>query len=158
MGGELFKFAAGIDVVHIPYRGTRKPWSTPRRGAFRYWLSPTGPAVAFVKDGRVLALGVTTAKRSPAFPDVPTIAESGLPGFDYDTWYGVLVPGGTPRATIAQINKAVSGVVNLPDLKEKMLVQGVALISSSPEQFNKLVAEDVGKLRKVVKAAGIKVD
>ncbi len=159
MGGELFKFAAGIDVVHIPYR--EYPGSPGRhRGGARSgtWLSPTGPAVAFVKDGRVLALGVTTAKRSPAFPDVPTIAESGLPGFDYDTWYGVLVPGGTPRATIAQINKAVSGVVNLPDLKEKMLVQGVALISSSAEQFNKLVAEDVGKLRKVVKAAGIKVD
>lgn len=158
MGGELFKFAAGIDVVHIPYRGTPEALVDTAAGRVQYWLSPTGPAVAFVKDGRVLALGVTTAKRSPAFPDVPTIAESGLPGFDYDTWYGVFVPGGTPRATIAQINKAVSGVVNLPDLKEKMLVQGVALISSSPEQFNKLVAEDVGKLRKVVKAAGIKVD
>jgi tripartite-type tricarboxylate transporter receptor subunit TctC len=158
MGGELFKFAAGIDVVHIPYRGTPEALVDTAAGRVQYWLSPTGPAVAFVKDGRVLALGVTTAKRSPAFPDVPTIAESGLPGFDYDTWYGVFVPGGTPRAAIAQINKAVSGVVNLPDLKEKMLVQGVALISTSPEQFNKLVAEDVGKLRKVVKAAGIKVD
>jgi tripartite-type tricarboxylate transporter receptor subunit TctC len=158
MGGEQFKFAAGINVVHIPYKGTPEALVDTAAGRVQYWLSPTGPAMSFVKDGRVLALGVTTAKRSPAFPDVPTIAESGLPGFDYDTWYGIFAPGQTPRAVIGQINKAVSGVVNNPEIKKNMLVQGVELISSSPEAFQKLVAEDIGKLRKIVQAANIKVD
>jgi tripartite-type tricarboxylate transporter receptor subunit TctC len=158
MGGEQFKFAAGINVVHIPYKGTPEALVDTAAGRVQYWLSPTGPAMSFVKDGRVLALGVTTAKRSPAFPDVPTIAESGLPGFDYDTWYGIFAPGKTPRAVIGQINQAVSGVVNIPEIKKNMLVQGVDLISSSPEAFQKLVAEDIGKLRKIVQAANIKVD
>lgn len=158
MGGEQFKFAAGINVVHIPYRGTPEALVDTAAGRVQYWLSPTGPAMAFVKDGRVLALAVTTAQRSPAYPDVPTIAESGLPGFDYDTWYGIFVPGQTPRAIIGQVNKAVSGVVNLPELKKNLLVQGVVLKSSSPEAFSKLVAEDIGKLSKIVKAANIKVD
>ena len=158
MGGEMFKFASGINVVHVPYRGTPEALVDTAAGRVHYWFSPTGPAVAFIKDGRVLALAVTTAQRSPAFPDVPTVAEAGLPGFDYDTWYGIFIPGKTPRAVIAQINKAVSGVVNLPELKERMLVQGVVLKSSTPEQFNKVVAEDIGKLRKIVQAANIKVD
>jgi tripartite-type tricarboxylate transporter receptor subunit TctC len=114
--------------------------------------------VSFIKDGRVLALAVTTAQRSPAFPDVPTVVEAGLPGFDYDTWYGIFAPGRTPRAVIRQINEAVSRVVGLAELKERMLVQGVVLKSSTPEQFNKLVAEDIGRLKKVVEAANIKVD
>ena len=158
MGGEMFKFAAALDVVHIPYKGTPEALVDTAAGRIQYWLSPTGPAYGFIKDGRVVALGVTTAKRSPAFPEVPTIAESGLPGFDFDLWYGVLAPGGTPRPIVTQINKAVSAIVELPDLKKNMLTQGVELVSSSPEAFQKLVAEDVGKLRKVVKAANIKVD
>ena len=89
---------------------------------------------------------------------MPTIAESGLPGFDFDLWYGVFAPGGTPRAILEQINKAVSAVVELPELKKNMLTQGVDVVSSTVEQFNKLVATDVGKLRKVVRAANIKVD
>ncbi len=158
MGGELFKFVAGINVVHVPYRGTPEALVDTAAGRIQYWLSPTSPAMAFMKDGRVLALAVTTAQRSPAFPDVPTIAEAALPGFDYDTWYGIFAPGKTPRAAIRQINQAVSGVVNLPEIKKPMLVQGVVMISSSAEAFHKLVAEDIGKLSKIVKAAGIKVD
>jgi tripartite-type tricarboxylate transporter receptor subunit TctC len=158
MGGELFKFAAGINVVHVPYRGTPEALVDTAAGRVHYWFSPTGPAVSFIKDGRVLALAVTTAQRSPAFPDVPTVVEAGLPGFDYDTWYGIFAPGRTPRAVIRQINEAVSRVVGLAELKERMLVQGVVLKSSTPEQFNKLVAEDIGRLKKVVEAANIKVD
>jgi tripartite-type tricarboxylate transporter receptor subunit TctC len=158
MGGELFKFAAGINVVHVPYKGTPEALVDTAAGRVQYWLSPTGPAVAFIKDGRVVALGVTTKDRSPGFPDIPTIAESGLAGFDYDTWYGVFSPGKTPPAVIGQINKAISRVVDLPELKEKMIVQGVVLKSSPPNEFQKLVAEDIGKLRKVVQAANIKID
>lgn len=101
---------------------------------------------------------MTTAKRSPAFPDVPTVAESGLQEFDYDTWYGIFAPGRTPRAVVRQINEAVGGVVRDPGLREKMLVQGVEMISSPTEVFSRLVGEDIRKLRKVVAAAGIKVD
>jgi tripartite-type tricarboxylate transporter receptor subunit TctC len=158
MGGELFKFTAGINVVHVPYRGTPEALVDTAAGRIHYWLSPTGPAVAFVKDGRVLALAVTTAQRSPAFPDVPTVAEAALPGFDYDTWYGIFAPGKTPRAVVRRVNQAVSKVVELQELKERMLVQGVVLKSSTAEGFHKLVAEDIGKLSKIVKAAGIKVD
>ena len=114
--------------------------------------------MAFVKDGRVLALAGDHREALSRVSGRADRRESGLPGFDYDTRYGVFAPGGTPRAAIREINKAVSKVVHFPELKERMLVQGVVLISSSAEQFNKLVAEDIGKLSKVVKAAGIKVD
>jgi tripartite-type tricarboxylate transporter receptor subunit TctC len=97
MGGEQFKLAAGVDVVHVPYRGTPEALIDTVTGRIQYWLSPMGPALPFIADGKLLALAVTTAQRSPALRDVATVAEAALPGFDYDMWFGVLAPVRTPR-------------------------------------------------------------
>jgi tripartite-type tricarboxylate transporter receptor subunit TctC len=158
MGGEQFKFAAGINVVHVPYKGTPEALVDTMAGRIQYWLSPIGPAYPLVKEGRLLALGVTTAQRSPALPDVPTVAEAGLADFEHDAWYGIFAPARTPRALVKQINLAIARVVDLRDLKERMQVQGVVMKSSAPEDFMKLVAADIANMSKVVKAANIKVD
>ena len=158
MAGEQFKFMSGIDVVHVPYKGTPEALVDTMAGRIQYWLSPLGPAMSLIKEGRLLALGVSTAQRTPVLPDVPTIAEAGLAGFEFDAWFGIFAPGRTPRAIVTQINEAISRIVNVPELKERMRLQGVVLKSSTPEEFSKLVADDVATLSKVVKAAGIKVD
>lgn len=158
MGGELFKFVAGINVSHVPYKGTPEALLDTMTGRIQYWFSPMSPALAFIKDGRLLALAVTTTQRSPALPDVPSLAEAALPGFDFDSWFGIFAPGKTPPAVVKQVNEAISSIVNLPELKERMRAQGVVLKSSSAETFHKLVAEDIGKLAKIVKDANIKVD
>ena len=158
MAGEQFKFMSGINVVHVPDKGTPEALVDTMAGRIQYWLSPLGPAMSLIKDGRLLALGVSTAKRTPVLPDVPTIAEAALAGFEFDAWFGIFAPGRTPRAIVRQINEAISRIVNVPELKERMRLQGVALKSSTPEDFSKLVSDDVATLSKVVKAAGIKVD
>ena len=158
MAGEQFKFMAGIDVVHIPYKGTPEALVDTMAMRIQYWLSPLGPAMSLIKDGRLLALGVSTGQRTPVLPDVPTIAEAGLAGYEFDAWFGIFAPGRTPRAIVRQINEAVTRIVNVPELKERMRSQGVVLKSSTPEEFSKLVADDIATLSKVVKAAGIKVD
>ena len=158
MGGEQFKFVAGINVSHVPYKGTPEALLDTMTGRIQYWFSPMSPAQGFIKDGRLLALAVTTAQRSPALPDVPTVAEAALRGFDFDVWFGIFAPGKTSPAILKQVNEAVAGIVNLPDLKERMRVQGVVLKSSSSAEFQKLVAEDIGRFSKIVKTAGIKID
>ncbi len=158
MAGEQFKFMAGINVVHIPYKGTPEALVDTMAMRIQYWLSPMGPAMSFIKEGRLLALGVSTAQRSAVLPDVPTIAEAGLTGYEFDAWFGIFAPGKTPHAVVKQVNAAVSRIINVPELKQRMQVQGVTLKSSTPEEFTKLVADDVATLSKVVKAAGIKVD
>mgnify|MGYP001499061644 CR=1 FL=1 len=158
MAGEQFKFMAGLDSVHVPYKGTPEALVDTMAMRIQFWLSPLGPALSFIKEGRLLALGVSTAQRAAVLPDVPTIAEGGLAGYEFDSWYGIFAPGKTPRAVVGQVNAAVSRIVNVPDLKQRMQVQGVTLKSSTPEEFSKLMADDVATLRKVVKAANIKVD
>ena len=158
MAGEQFKYMSRIDVVHVPYKGTPEALVDTMAMRIQYWLSPLGPAMSFIKEGRLLALGVSTAQRTAVLPDVPTIAEGGLAGYEFDSWYGIFAPGKTPRAIVGQINDAIGRIVNVPELRQRMQVQGVTLKSSTTEQFAKLVADDVATLTKVVKAAGIKVD
>jgi tripartite-type tricarboxylate transporter receptor subunit TctC len=158
MAGEQFKFMAGLDAVHIPYKGTPEALVDTMAMRIQFWLSPIGPAMSLVKEGRLLALGVSTSQRTPALPDVPTIAEAGLAGYEVDAWFGIFAPGRTPRAVVNQINAAIVRIVNVPELKDRMRVQGVVLKSSTPEEFSKLVASDIANYSKIVKAAGIKVD
>ena len=158
IGSKPWLDMAGIDAVHIPYKGTPEALVDTMAMRIQFWLSPIGPAMSLVKDGRLLALGVSTAQRTPALPDVPTIAEAGVTGYDVDGWFGIFAPGKTPRAVVNQINAAIGRIVNVPEIKDRMRVQGVVLKSSTPEEFTKLVADDVATYSKIVKAAGIKVD
>ncbi len=158
MGGEQFKFAAGINVVHVPYRGTPEALLDTVTGRIQYWFSPLGPALPFVTDKRLLALAVSTAQRSPLFPDVPTIAEAALPGFNYDFWFGVFAPARTPRPVVNQLNQEVARIVSLSDVKERMELQGAIIKTTTPEEFAALLRADIATFKKVAAAANIRID
>jgi len=158
LNGEQFRFAAGIDVVHVPYRGPPEALLDTATGRIHYFLSPLVPALPFIRDGRLLALAVGTARRTPALPDVPTIAEAALPGYEFQGWWGVFAPARTPRATINQISREIARIVELPDIKKQFLVQGEEGRSSTPEEFTRFVRAEIEKTSKIVKLAGIRVE
>ena len=111
-----------------------------------------------LQSGKLRALGVTTAKRSPAAPDIPTLAEVGLTGFDMTTWHGIVAPAGTPPAVIAKLNAEVVKALNTAEVREKFKTNGIDPVSSTPEQFGALIQSEIGRWRDVVKASGAKVD
>jgi tripartite-type tricarboxylate transporter receptor subunit TctC len=156
--GEQFKIAAGIGVVHVPYKGPPEALLDTMTGRIQYLLSPLVPALPFIKDGRLLALAVTTAQRTPVLPDVPTVAEAALPGFEYQDWWGVFAPAATPRAVIDKISTETARIVNLPDIKKQMLSQGEEATPNTPEEFTRFVRAKVETARKVVTLAGIRAE
>ena len=156
--GELFKQAAGIDAVHVPFKGVPEPLTETMTGRIQFMFSPVGPTMPFLNEGKLLALAVGSAQRSPLLPDVPTVAEAALPGFAYDLWSGLFAPANTPRQIVNQINQEVTRVMNLPDIKEQLLNQGLVHRKSTPEEFDRFVRAEVAKLNNVIKVAGIKVD
>ncbi len=156
--GELFKLAAGINTVHVPYRGTPEAINDVISGRIQYMTAPVLPAMTLVKSGRLLALAVTTRERMSLLPDLPTVAEAALPGFEYDGWYGIFAPGKTPRAIINKMAAEVARILKLPDVAEKILNTGAVPKSSTPQEFDKLVRDEIVMRRKVFKAAGVKPD
>lgn len=156
--GELFKLAAGINTVHVPYRGTPEAINDVISGRIQYMTAPVLPAMTLVKSGRLLALAVTTRERMSLLPDLPTVAEAALPGFEYDGWYGIFAPGKTPRAIISKMSVEIGRILKLADVAEKILNTGAVPKSSTPQEFDKLVREEIVMRRKVFKAAGVKPD
>jgi tripartite-type tricarboxylate transporter receptor subunit TctC len=156
INGEQFRLAAGIETVHVAYKGGPEALTDLLGGRISYVFSPIGLALPLVKENKLVALGVTPAARSPALPDVPTIAEAGVPGFEFDTWYGIFAPGTTPRGLVAQISADVARVVKLPDVQERFATRGAVPKPSSPEEFDRFVRSEMEKLAKVIKAAGVK--
>jgi len=157
-GAELFKLAAGISAVHVPYRGSPETLTDVMSGRVQFVLSPVLAAAPLIRSRRVLALGVTTVERAPALPDVPTIAEAGLPGFEYKGWYGMLAPGRTPRKLVNLLNAETGRILDLPEIRERIAKQGATARRSTPEAFDKLVHEEIVTRTRVWKAAGVKVD
>ena len=157
INGEKFKLAAGIDAMHIPYKGTPEALTDTMGGRVTYFFSPISAALPLVRDGKLLALGVSSAKRSAVLPNVPTIAESGLPGFDYNLWVGMFAPAGTPSEVVAKINRDVNRVLREPEVKERMAALGAEGMSMTPAEFDKFVRAEMDEAAKVVKAAAIKV-
>ena len=158
LNGEQFRFAAGIDVVHVPYKGVPEPLIDTMSGRIDYFLSPLVPALPFIRDGRLLALAVSTAQRTSALPDVPTIAEAALPGYEFQAWFGVFAPAGTPRPVVDQISREIARIVYLPDIKKQFLNQGEEGKPSTPEEFTRFIRAEIEKYSKVVKLAGIRVE
>ena len=158
LSGEQFRFAADINVVHVPYKGTLEALIETMAGRVQYVISPIGPALSFIKDGRLLALAVTTARRSPVLPDVPTVAEAALPGFEFDSWVGLLAPARTPIAVLNQLSNEVARILALPDIRESIQSEGAVPKSSTPEEFAKFTRAEIEKLGKVVKASGARAD
>ena len=157
-GAELFKLVAGIKAVHVPYRGSPESLTDLMAGRVHFILSPVLAATPLVRGGRVLALGVTTTYRAQALPEVPTIAEAGLPAFEYQGWYGMLAPGKTPRKLVNLLSAEVGKILDMPEIKERIASQGAIAKSSSPEAFDNLVHNEIKTRRKVWKAAGVKAE
>ncbi|MEO8755405.1 MAG: tripartite tricarboxylate transporter substrate binding protein [Casimicrobiaceae bacterium] len=156
INGEKFKLAAGIDVLHIPYKGTPEALTDTMAGRVTYFFSPISAALPNVKEGKLIALGVSTGKRASTLPNVPTIAESGLPGFDYNLWIGMFAPAGTPAEVVDKINADVTRVLQMPDLRERLAALGAEPMVMTPGEFRKFMRDEIEESAKVVKAAGIK--
>jgi len=156
INGEKFKLAAGIDVVHIPYKGTPEAITDTMTGRVTYFFSPISAALPNIREGKLVALGVSSAKRSGTLPNVPTVAEGGLPGFTYNLWVGMFAPAGTPAEIVDKINADVNRVVQTPEVKERMAALGAEAMVMTPAEFRKFMRDELDENAKVVKAAGIK--
>lgn len=157
-GAAFFNLTAGINAVHVPYRGSPESLTDLMSGRLQYILTPVLAVTPLIKSGRVLALGVTTSYRAQALPDVPTLGESALPGFEYQGWYGALAPSKTPRATINLLAKEIAQILARAETQARIADQGAIAKSSDPAAFDKLVHEEIATRKKVWKAAGVKAE
>ncbi len=158
LGMELFKTSAGIFMVHIPYRGSAPAVADLIGGQVQVMMDGLPSALPHVKAGRLRALAVTSQKRSPAAPDLPTIAESGYPGFYADAWSGLFAPRGTPRAIVDKLAAETQRILNLPDVRERFAGLGAEPVGSTPAEFAQHVQREIDKWARVVKQSGAKVD
>ena len=158
LAAELLKLQTKIDIVHVPYKGTGPALTDLLGGQIYMMVSTFASALPHVKSGRMRALGVTTVKRSPAAPDVPTLIEGGVAGYDYSTWYGLLAPAGTPKPIIDMLNATNRKVLARDDIKQKLESQGVDPIVNTPAEFSAYMKSETEKWGKVVKATGAKAE
>jgi len=158
INGEMFRLAAGFEATHVPYKGAPESLNETVSGRVHFTFSPILVAAGQVKAGRALALAVSTSRRSSMFPDVPTVAEAGVPGFDYDQWYGLLASAITPRPVVRTVNKEVVRILNLPDIKDRMLTQGATPTPTTPEEFDAFIRSEVQRFAKVLIAAGARIN
>ena len=154
---ELFNNLTAIDVRHVPFKGIPEALTEAITGRVQYTFSPVSSVLPFMKDGKVVALGVTTATRAIALPNVPTLAEAGVAGYRWDPWFGVLAPAKTPRPIVKKLNAAIRRIVGLPDVKERWDAMGAEVAPPmSPDEIDRYLAEQVALVAKLAKAANIK--
>ncbi|MGZ5227941.1 MAG: tripartite tricarboxylate transporter substrate binding protein, partial [Burkholderiales bacterium] len=156
LAGELLKSMARIDMTHVPYKGSPPALIDLLAGRVPIMSSTMPPVLPHIKTGKVRALAVTSVQRSAALPDVPTVAESGVPGYEAIAWQGLLAPAGTPKALIARINAEFVKVLKQPDIVAKLNEQGYDTVASTPEWFASYIRSEIAKWAKVIKASGIK--
>jgi tripartite-type tricarboxylate transporter receptor subunit TctC len=153
---ELFNLMAGVKLVHVPYKGGGPAMSDLVGGQVNLIFATTASSIPHLKSGRIKGIAVTTAKRSALLPDLPTISESGLAGFDANNWYGLVVPAKTPRAIIDQLNAEVTKILAMPDVKTILFNQGLDPAPGTPEQFGAYIKSERAKWAKVIKESGAK--
>jgi len=158
LSGELFKVIAGVQMTHVPYKGSAPALTDLIGGQVQLMFDNLPSALPQIKGGKLRAVAVTSTTRAAALPDVPTVAESGLPGFESSSWFGILAPAGTPKDIIAKINTDVQKWLSTPEAKEKLLGQGAIAAGGSPDEFAKHIQAETAKWAKVVKESGAKVD
>ncbi len=154
MGAELFKHSARVDILHVPYKGAGPAFTDLVGGQVQMMIATLSLGMPHAETGRVRALGVTSAKRLATAPQLPTVAESGLPGFEFAVWYGVLAPQGTPGPVVTSLHQAISRIMSAPETREK-LEDGMLPLSSKPEAFSSFLRQEIAKWGAIVKAAGI---
>ena len=158
MGAEIFKLAAGIDMVHVPYRGSGPMVVALLGNEVQLAFDGITSSIMQVRGGKLRALAVTSPARVASLPDVPTVAESGVAGFEAGTWLGVFVPAGTPKAIVARLNADLAAVLAQPDVAERLVDMGMAVTRSTPEGFAARIAADTDKWGQVIRRAGIKAE
>jgi tripartite-type tricarboxylate transporter receptor subunit TctC len=158
LGGELFRQAAGIDIQHVPYKGTGPAVTDLVSGQVTMFITNMPSVLPMIKANRLRALAVTSSQRSALMPELPTVAESGIPGFEVIVWYGLFAPAATPRPIIVRVNQEVRKMSDMQDVKDRLALQGAEVLSSTPEELAKRVRADLVKWGKIVKASGARVD
>lgn len=158
MNAEKFRAAAGIDVVHIPFKGTPEGITEVIAGRVDYFFAPLVSALPLIKDGKVIALAVGSAKRSSVLPDVPTTLEAGVAGSDYNFWVGMLAPAKTPRDVIIRLNREVTKALQTPEVRERFANIGAEPMPMAPDQFDAFIRDEYAANARIVKAAGIKAN
>lgn len=154
----LLEYVAGVRFNHVPYKGGGPSMNAVVGGQVHFAIPALPTTVPHVKAGRIRILAVTGAKRSPPMPDIPTVAEAGVPGYDFDAWFGIFAPAGTPKAVISRLNQVIVKALEMPDLREQLARAGLDPESSTPDQLGKLLRADVAKWAKIIKAAGIPIN
>jgi tripartite-type tricarboxylate transporter receptor subunit TctC len=157
MALEMFRTLANIKVVHVPYKGTGQALIETISGQVHALFGNPLSSLQYVKDGRLRGLGVTTSTRSKIFPELPTVAESGVPDYETATWFGVLAPAGTPAAIINKVNAELLRTLKSPEVLERLAPDGGEPVGSTPEQFGRHLAAEIARWRKVAQAAGIEI-
>jgi tripartite-type tricarboxylate transporter receptor subunit TctC len=158
LAGELFKTMAGVEMTHVPYKGAAPAMNDLIGGQIQLMFDNLASSLAQVRAGRIRALAVTTAKRTALAPELPAIAESGLPGFDISTWFGIFVPAGTPREAVDRLHAEFSRALAAPDVREKMLALGAEPVGNRPEEFAAYIRAEADKYARVIRASGAKAD
>ncbi len=156
--GELFKSLAKVDITHVPYKGGGPALSDLIAGQIPMGVQNISTVVQYVRTGRVRALGISSLERSPALPDVPTIASAGFPGFEAKEWYGLVAPAGTPVPIVARLNREIVRVMHLPDINARIAEQGAEIVADSPEQFGAFIKSELAKWTRIVRETGMRLE
>ncbi len=156
--GELIQRVAGVKYIHVPYKGAAQAMPDLIGGRISFFLASLETAMPQMKAGTIRTVAITSRERAPGVPDIPTVAESGYPGFETTTWYGILVPKATPTPIVSKLSAQITKVLEAPDVRERMITNGGATVKPGPTEFAALIKRDLDKWRKVIQEAGIKAE
>jgi tripartite-type tricarboxylate transporter receptor subunit TctC len=155
LAGEAFKVAAGLDVTHVPYRGSAQSLPDVASGQVQYTFDTVTASLPYVQGARLKALAITTPQRLAAVPDVPTVSESGLPGFTAGTWFGVMAPAGTPPAIIEKLNREILAVLDLPEVSDSFIKKGIQPAGNAPSEFGEFIASEIQRWTALASTIGL---
>ena len=156
LAGELFRILAGADIVHVPYKGAGPAMVDVLSGQVQLYFATMPAAMPHLKSGKLAPVAVTSAQRSHALPDLPTILDSGVPGYEASTWYGVLAPAHTPSAVVTRLHADIVKILAVPEMRERLAAQGFQPVGSAPEEFGATIKSEIAKWSKVIRDAGIR--
>ena len=158
LAAELFKAMTGVQMVHVPYKGAQPALADVISGRDQLMFATSASVIPYIKAGRLRALAVTTSKRSAALPDLPTVAEAGVPGFEATTWHGIVVPSATPRPVVTRINEETTRVLKDPEVQQRLGALGAEIETGSAEDFASYIAREIPRWTKVVRESGARAD